>query len=290
LVEVQAATGPAGESLGSLVRTRVRSSLRDLLETSVLGVETLKHPLPRVHDFPDGSERIYCFHVRKTGGTSLHRSFLSIGGEDPAVVERRLSSSFLHRTASGGYVFAVTQRRVLEQGRYFYGWSHMAAHKLKLPPQTFTVSILRDPVSRVASYYNYLLAGDPPGTAFPVPETERERARNGFHSLLDTMPRSELLRQLFMFSASFNVNEAVDRASRCSMLFFNEEYSQGLRQLSQRLNLRLEMRHDRAGTAKVELSQDEHDRVRALLEREYQMIEQLRDDRLSGTDASSADG
>jgi hypothetical protein len=30
--------------------------------------------------------------------------------------------------------------------------------------------------------------------------------------------------------------------------------------------------------------------VRALLEREYQMIEQLRDDRLSGTDASSADG
>jgi hypothetical protein len=188
-------------------------------------------------------------------------------------------------------VYAVNQRRVLQQGRYFYGWAHMPAHKLTLPPRTFTISILRDPVRRIESYYNYLLTGDAPGTAFPVPAEERHRARNGFHGMLDILPREVLLRQLYMFSANFDVTEAVDAASACSMLFFNEDYGRGLAELSRRLALPLEMRHDRATGAKVELTADERDRLRALLEPEYQMVEQLRSSRQhwlgSSTDTDS---
>ncbi len=279
--------GAGGPGPGGSARARLRGKLRDVVETSVLGLEAMRPLHTPAHRLPDGSQRIYCYHIRKTGGTSLHRSFLGLGGEDPAVVERRLSSSFLRRTSSGDYVYAVNLRRVLEQGRYFYGWSHLPAHTLQLPPGTFTVSILRDPVRRVESYYNYMLTGDAPGTAFTVPDVERRRARNGFHGLLDSLPREVLLRQLFMFSADFDVSEAVERASQCSMLFFNEDYDRGLAELSRRLQLPLEIRHDRAGGTKAALSSDELDRLRTLLEPEYQLIEQLRDSRQRWLDANT---
>jgi len=35
-------------------------------------------------------QRIYLYHIQKTGGTSLNHMFLSLGGEDPSDVYRRL--------------------------------------------------------------------------------------------------------------------------------------------------------------------------------------------------------
>jgi hypothetical protein len=60
---------------------------------------------------------IYFIHVRKTAGSSFFRAFDGVGGIDH---------------------------------------SHAPAWSLDLPADTFTVTILRDPVRRVLSYYRYL--------------------------------------------------------------------------------------------------------------------------------------
>jgi hypothetical protein len=83
-----------------------------------------------------------------------------LGGEDPAAVQARLASSFLGRTVSHGLPFVSGRRLVLEKGEYFYGFSHIAAYAIELPPATLTVTVLRDPIQRALSCYNYLRAGD----------------------------------------------------------------------------------------------------------------------------------
>jgi hypothetical protein len=97
-------------------------------------------------------QRIYHFHVRKTGGSSLDAAFYALGG---------LEGLSVHRAAGGvvgnGLKFVGSNKPIIEQGDYFYGTSHFPAWWLELPPETFTLTILRDPVSRVVSYYRYLL-------------------------------------------------------------------------------------------------------------------------------------
>jgi hypothetical protein len=232
--------------------------------------------LSHAYRLPDGSERVYCYHIRKTGGTSLHYSFLALGHEDPHVVEQRLAASALRRTISGPYAFVAHQRRLLEEGSYFYGWSHLPAHRIAVPARTFTVTVLRDPVQRVVSLFWYLAEGDRPGAAFPIPESERALSAKGFASFLDQLPKRDLLRQVFMFSPTFDVAEAVDRIGRCSYAFVTEEYESGVAGLARRLDLPLSDRRENVTRAPAKLGDEDLARLRELLEPEYAMIRQLK--------------
>jgi hypothetical protein len=232
--------------------------------------------LSRSYALPGGVERIYCYHVRKTGGTSLHLSFLGLGGEDPLEVQRRIERSSLHRTTSGHYAFVAHQRNLLAQGHYFYGWSHLPAHRLTLPPRTFTMTILRDPLERVVSYYNYLRQGDAPGMAYPVGELERSLTSRGFGAFLDVVPKANLLSQLSMFSPTFDVPAATERIVGCSWVMFTDEYESGLSALAQKLSLALAPRRDRATKVVKDLPVPEGDRLREMLDPEYQMLAEVR--------------
>ncbi|MGH9017655.1 MAG: hypothetical protein ACRDY1_07905 [Acidimicrobiales bacterium] len=229
----------------------------------------------RSHRLPDGWRRIYCYHIRKTGGTSLNRGFMALGGEDPRVVHERLSASAEHRTVSDGYVFAAFDKKRLAQGRYFYGWAHRPAHKQILPPRTFTVTILRDPIERVRSYYDYLVVGDDPVMSERVSDEERQLAADGFGVFLTRLPERDLLRQLYMFSAAFDVSEAVDRVSRCHHVHFVEDNAAGVAALGRRLGLPLLSRRERVTGSRTELTVKELEQLRELLAPEYEMMSRL---------------
>ena len=226
---------------------------------------------------PDGSRRIYLFHVRKTAGTSLVRSFLALGGEDPSAVERRISTSLLSRTRSGRYV-ATCGRGTLQQGDYFFGWSHMAGHHLRLPSQTFTIALLRDPVARVLSYYRYLVAGDVghSSAVWRVQNDERAMAGESFSDFLRNIPDELLLNQLYMFSAHFSVSEAADRILECSAIMMTETYERDLHDLALALGLALGYRRERiTALTKAPVEEDELGALRDRLAAEYELLEKL---------------
>jgi hypothetical protein len=231
--------------------------------------------LARTFELPDGSRRVYCYHVRKTAGTSLYLSFLSLGGEDPMDVWRRITTSRLPRTVSGGYSFVSNSRRLLAEGAYFFGRSHRAAPDQPLPPRTFTVTVLRDPVERVHSLFDYLVAGDEEGLPGRVAEGGRSVARDGFDAFLDRVPAKDLLNQLTTFSPRQEVSEAADRIAACSTVLFAEDFTDGLVRLGQRLQLPLSPQRVRVTGSRSVLTGPQRERLRSRLEPEYELLRRL---------------
>ncbi|MGH3577563.1 MAG: hypothetical protein ACRDU0_08410 [Mycobacterium sp.] len=219
--------------------------------------------------------------MRKTAGTSLHLSFMALGGEDPMDVYERIVSSRLHRTVSGDYSFVSFNRRLLAEGAYFYGRSHRAWAAQPLPPKTFTVSVLRDPAQRVHSYFDYLVAGDDPAMPGPVPAGERQLAMEGFDAFLERLPRQLLQAQLAMFSDRFDVAEAVERIGACSSVFFTEDFADGLAALGRRLQLPLVGRRARVTGTRSSLTESQWQRLRARLEPEYELLRRLDEGRIA---------
>ncbi len=272
-----AAAGPIPGRRGPALSTRRAfrrraSALRSRIE---LATDPSFRRLSEGYALPTGVRRVYLYHVRKTAGTSLFLSFLALGGEDPMAVWRRITESRLQRTVSGGYGFASNDRRVLAEGAYLFGRSHRAFAEQPLPPDTFTVTILRDPVARVHSYYDYLVAGDDPATPGRVAKRERTLAREGFDTFLDKVPVDGLLTQLAMFSGRLDVAEAVDRIGSCSSVFFTEDFAAGLARLSDRLDLPLEPRRERVTSRRSTLTAGQRDRLAARLEPEYELLRRL---------------
>jgi hypothetical protein len=114
-------------------------------------------------------------------------------------------------------------------------------HAIALPPGTFTITCLRDPVDRMISLYRMFLdlaAKD----STEVPSwflRERHWMGNSFSDFLKRLPREMVQQQLYMFSRSFDVDEAIGNIASCSHVMVMEEFSAGLDRLNAKLGLRL---------------------------------------------------
>jgi hypothetical protein len=279
---VEGGGGPAGpgttpqrRSAAWRARRRIRRQASELRTHWEFLTDGSYRRAAKAFELPDGSKRIYCYHVRKTAGTSLFLSFLALGGEDPMDVWRRISRTRLERTFSAGYSFVSNNPRALAEGAYYFGRSHRPFTQQPLPPRTFTVTILRDPVDRVHSYFDYLVAGDPPDMPGQVANRERLLARDGFDAFLDRVPVQYLLTQLAMFSDRLDVSEATERIAGCSATFYTESYTEGLASLGKRLQIPLSPRHDRVTALRSSLTEEQTERLRTRLEPEYELLRRL---------------
>lgn len=218
--------------------------------------------------------RIYLYHVQKTAGTSLNYAFLSLGGENPADVSlARLGTGM--RTISNKYVYAGWNVKLIQEGHYFYAFSHVPMHTLKLPSKTFTITCLRDPKKRVMSSYKEFLEFKVNNIDHPCRAYSDAWIGNSFGDFLKNAPKTELTQQLYMFSKRMDIEEAFDNILSCSFFFRTERFEQGLQQLSQHLNIMLAPSHMRKTTIAVDFSQSDLAALDAILEPEYKLIEKL---------------
>lgn len=266
---------PVPGQAGRRLRGYLRRAARDARDEWDLRTDRTYRQAAADYVLPHGYKRVYCYHIRKTAGTSLFMSFMALGGEDPMVVWRRITQARLGRAMTGPYGIASNHRKVLAEGAYLFGRSHRSFERQPLAPGTFTVTILRDPVERVRSYFDYLVAGDDPSLPGRVAERERTMAMDGFDRFLDQVPMPHLMTQLAMFSERFDVSEAVDRIAGCSSVFFTEDFAGGLAGLGRRLDLPLEVHLGRVAASRTTLSDRQHERLMLRLEPEYELLRRL---------------
>lgn len=226
--------------------------------------------LQRYH-FPGGYRRIYFYHIRKTGGTSLNHMFLGLAGEDGKTLYQRMGDKH-QRLVHNGKIYVGWKQRWIEEGRYFYAFSHIPAHQLTLPPQTYTFTCLRDPVKRVISHYRMLL--DHQASSNPHPSFELEKQWLGT-DLLETaqkMPPEHRFFQLYMFSPSFDIQEALAGLQACNQVVFTETLEDGVQQLNHDLNISLHYRHSRKSQHTYQPTEAERTALRELMQPEYDLL------------------
>jgi hypothetical protein len=220
--------------------------------------------------------RVFHHHVRKTAGTSLNAAFWALAGLDLATLGRR------QKARGRGLTIVRHDLARIARGDWLYANAHTDAHRVVLPPDTFTVTILRDPVARVRSLYRYLLwARDDPraGVLDPYYTSLQEEAvwlGASFGEFLERVPPEHLERQLWMFSATGDVDEAADRLGRVDAVLFTESFADDLTALARRLGLPLAPRRERSFGADVTLSSAEMALARERLAREIALVERLR--------------
>jgi len=223
--------------------------------------------------------RIYHYHVRKTGGTSLNHAFWQKAGVD--------LQNFGDRTIAqgNGIVIVRGEKRRIERGHYFFASSHIPAYALKLPQDTFTITLLRNPLDRLLSYYRYLLwAAHDPQAAEEEPflnelQPEICCVAGSFSQFLDNAPKRHLLSQLYMFSDNFDVVEAAECSSTVCAVGFTEAFDETIRGISRHLDLQLEVHHDRRFQYAFEVSAPDLKRAREMLDPEFEFLARVRRNR-----------
>jgi hypothetical protein len=234
-----------------------------------------------------GDERIYHVHLRKTGGTSLNHVFLGVGNEDPEAAYRELAAHPSRCREWNGYRYVGWNVGMILDGDYFYAFSHAPCWQLDLPVRTFTITCLRDPVERVLSHYWMLRKYAEDAIDHPCMAVEGRWLGRSFDDFIDRIPVEHLKAQLWAFSASCDVDEALDRVRRISHVMFTEEFADGLRRLETRLGMSLPCQHRRAGR-RGEVSPESLLRLRDMLADEYELLAGVRAARRSTAGPATA--
>lgn len=225
----------------------------------------------------NGYKRVYLFHIRKTGGTSLNNMFLSLSGEDSSQLYAQLAQTPDHRLLRNGKVYVGWNVRHINKGMYYYAFSHIPFHKLSLPDKTFTVSCFRDPAKRVISHYNMLMDFHVNEIDHPCMETEGKWLGKDFDDFLSKIPREHLLNQLYMFSSDFNVREAVSNVQKLSHFFFSDNFNKGVDELNDKTGLNLEAVHIRKASYQAQISEGGLAALREMLNDEYQFLNSIQE-------------
>lgn len=255
---------------------QLKSLLRPLINRLNPIQDKQVRDLTRISHLSADYDRVYHAHVRKTGGTSLNYAFFGIDGANPEAVYQNIIKNLIHRTIVNDKVFVGWNKEFINQGHYFFAYSHLPIYELQLPPRTFTVTCLRDPVQRVLSHYNMLIEFEALNVDHPLRRTECKWLGRGFSDFLERIPRQHLLNQLYMFSPRFDVGEAMERVGLCSLHFFTEAFSEGIEKVNKTLNLELTPLVIRKTNRKyINISENDIFKLREILEPEYRLIESL---------------
>jgi hypothetical protein len=153
--------------------------------------------------------RIYHFHIRKCGGSSLNVAFSKFPNGNSKNYQI-VASQHENKAIFNNVPIVGWNLKQLKRGDFWYGFSHIEFERIfPLKKNTFTFTFLRDPIERLLSHYNMIKDWENNENPHPAFEIEGRWLGNSFSEFLDKIPKQHLQNQLFMFSTSFDIDTAL---------------------------------------------------------------------------------
>jgi hypothetical protein len=202
--------------------------------------------------------------------------FLGWDGGDGRERYEKLTRADRNRIAVGPRVFVGWNQKLIESGAYFYAFSHLPFHQVRLPSDTMTVTCFRDPAARLFSHYRMLREYQRDGVRHPCMQEEEAWLGRSFGDFLQRVPREHALCQLYMFSPSFSVEEGLASVAHVSHVLFTEDFARGIEELNRQTALNLRSIHSRKTSFQEALDPEDEARARQVLEKEYVFLEKLK--------------
>ncbi|WP_299116139.1 sulfotransferase family 2 domain-containing protein [uncultured Winogradskyella sp.] len=219
-------------------------------------------------------DRVYHVHIRKSAGTSINSAFWNIAGLNLKSVKRKAL------LIKGSYVFVRNNENLINDGCYFYANSHIPYWNLNIPTNTFVFCMLRDPYKRLVSLYRYLkwvkdLDPKEATSIEPYYNTIYKQTvwlGNSFNDFLDNVPMKHIQNQLYMFSETGNVEEALHNISKLDAIYHQEKFEEAITDLSLLIGKELQVKKERVfgKNETIVISYEEELKAREKLAKAYQ--------------------
>lgn len=189
---------------------------------------------------PEGIDRVYHIHIRKSAGTSINSAFwgleeynLNTIGREPIVLGKK-------------HAFVRYSKDLIENGNYFYANSHFEFWSLQLKPNTFTFTMLREPYERLVSLYKYYkwvdqvddIVGMKLDPSYFVLKEQLHLLGNSFTDFINNLSDKYLYNQLYVFSENLEVQEAFTNLEKLDRVYFKDNFKASVEDL--KITLKLE--------------------------------------------------
>jgi hypothetical protein len=110
-----------------------------------------------------------------------------------------------------------------------------------------------------------------------------------FHEFLSNISKEHLLRQLYTFSETYDIQEAFENITKCSHFLFTEDFNRGVEELSLKLGIPLNAVHARKTSVKYSPTEGELEHLRFMLEPEIELYKRLKEYKSSLGNINSLD-
>lgn len=213
-------------------------------------------------------QRIYHFHIQKTAGTSLNSAFYHASGINfEEEILKQFSNIFTRSIRINDKIFSDHNISIINKGAYFYSWSHYPFEDIEVDSDTFTFTSIRDPQSRLISYYNFLT--DIKNNHFLSKYKHMNHLLNhyedDFETFLHKLPDKNRYAQLYMFSKDLNFEKAKENIKKVNFIIINENFEYFVNEVSKQFNLHLEIQKKNVSENKLDNSIN----LKNYLEKEY---------------------